>query len=98
MTNLHGRFRHNHGTIDTWSDNMRILNLVFQWKKLWKNTFLYNDDRGAIKTNNLYSNQNISYWQQIWLILYTKFVMEGRTNLYEMKCCLLENKYIFLRG
>ena len=24
--------------------------------------------------------------------------MEGRTNLYEMKCCLLENKYIFLRG
>ena len=29
MTNLHGRLRHNHGTIDTWSDNRTILNLVF---------------------------------------------------------------------
>jgi hypothetical protein len=34
MTNLHGRFRHNHGIIDTWSDNMTILNLVLQWKNL----------------------------------------------------------------
>ena len=36
MTNLHGRFRHNHGTIDTWSDNMTILNLVLQLKKFMK--------------------------------------------------------------
>ena len=48
-----------------------------------------------LKTTNLYSSQNMCYWQQNYLILYTKFVMEGKTNWYEMKCCLLENKYIF---
>lgn len=63
-----------------------------------KNTFLYNDDWGAIKTINLYSSQTIWYRQQIWLILYTKFVME--CTIIDMKrsvACLRTNIF-FLRG